>query len=74
MEVNMEAHHISQNASSFIRLIRTGKLPKEILPNNSPNYTLRQERFDTKQYVNNFLNSSSYDFIKESEAVKYNGE
>ena len=64
----------SQSAINFIRLIKTGKLPKEILPNNSPNYTLFQERHDTEYYIYHFLNSSSYDFIKESEDVDYNGE
>ncbi|MBD5115003.1 MAG: hypothetical protein HDT46_07330 [Ruminococcaceae bacterium] len=70
----MEENRRSQNASVFIRLLKTGKLPKAILPNNSPNYTLGQEKLDTKHYVNDFLNSSSYDFIKKSEAVEYNGE
>lgn len=70
----MEATSVSKNAQNFIRMIRTGELPKEILPNSSPNYTFAQERRDTDYYINVFLNSSSYDFIKNNEGVVYNGE
>lgn len=70
----MEIKDISQNAIFFIKLIRTGKLPKEILPNHSQDYTIYQERYDTEYYLHDFLNSSAYDFIKECESVKYNGE
>lgn len=63
-----------QPVQDFLRVIRTGILPKEILPNSSPNYTHAQEKRDTEYYINTFLNSSGYDFIKESEGVQYNGE
>ena len=64
----------TSDANVFLRLIKTGRLPKEILPNSSPDYTLHQEKHDTDYYLHYFLNSSSYDFIKESEVVEYNGE
>lgn len=70
----METREISQNANIFIKLIKTGKLPKEILPNHSQDYTFNQEKHDTEYYLHDFLNSSSYDYIKESEGVSYNGE
>lgn len=70
----MENLNMSQNAYQFLNLIKTGRLPKEILPNSSPNYTLVQERLDTDFYINVFLQSAAYDFIQKCEAVKYDGE
>lgn len=70
----MELKQISDDAAIFIRLIKTGVLPKEILPNSSPNYTYAQEEQDTDYYINVFLNSSAYDLIKDNEEVNYNGE
>lgn len=70
----MEKLCMSQCVGQFLKLIKTGRLPKEILPNSSPNYTLFQERFDTDFYVNVFLQSAAYDFIKKCEAVEYVGE
>ncbi|MBQ7329121.1 MAG: hypothetical protein IJX01_04365 [Oscillospiraceae bacterium] len=70
----METNIALQNARAFIKMVKTGKLPKEILPNSSPNYTYDREKKDTAHYVQTFLNSSSYDFIKRSEEVRYNGE
>lgn len=70
----MENLNMSQHASQFLKLIKTGRLPKEILPNSSPNYSLSQERLDTDFYVNVFLQSSAYDFIQKCEAVEYGGE
>ena len=66
--------NVLQSANQFLKLIKTGRLPKEILPNSSPNYTLFQERLDTDFYVNVFLQSAAYDFIKKCEAVEYVGE
>lgn len=65
---------ISREAQQFLTLIRTGRLPKAILPNSAPNYTLEQERLDTSFYVDRFLQTSGYDFIQECEAVNYDGE
>ena len=70
----MSNQSMSQKARQFILLIKTGQLPKEILPNSAPNYTLFQERQDTDFYVNAFLKSAAYDFVKKCEAVIYNGE
>lgn len=66
--------NMSQHAHQFLNLIKTGRLPKAILPNSAPNYTLQQERIDTDFYVNMFLQSTAYDFIQECEAVEYDGE
>ena len=65
---------ISPNARNFLRLIRLGKIPLDILPNNSPNYTSMQERCDTDYYTNLFLNSSVYDFVRDEGEVHYDGE
>lgn len=65
---------MSQNACQFLDLIRSGRLPKEILPNSSPNYTVYQERFDTDFYNNMFLQSAAYDFVRKCEDVTYDGE
>ena len=70
----MENLNMSQYARQFLKLIKTRRLPKEILPNSAPNYTLFQERFDTDFYINVFLQSAGYDFIQECEAVEYDGE
>lgn len=64
----------STQARQFIHLLKTGVLSKEILPNSSPNYTDKQERIDTRYYVDFFLRSSIYDSIEESEVVTYHGE
>lgn len=66
--------NMSQHASQFLRLVKTGRLPKEILPNSAPNYTLTQERLDTDFYINSFLQSAAYDFIRKCEAIEYDGE
>ena len=60
--------------SQLLRLIRLGKIPLDILPNNSPNYTSMQERCDTDYYTNLFLNSSVYDFVRDEGEVQYDGE
>ncbi len=70
----MKKLNMSQHAFQFINLIKTGRLPKDILPNSAPNYTLTQERLDTDFYVNMFLQSTAYDFIQKCEAVEYDGE
>lgn len=70
----MTLKQVSEDAKTFIGLIRTGVLPKEILPNSSPDYTYVQEQQDTEYYINIFLNSSAYDFIQESEDAIYYGE
>lgn len=70
----MENLNVSQYACQFLKLIKTGRLPKAILPNSSPNYSLVQERLDTDFYINMFLQSAAYDFIQKCEAVKYDGE
>lgn len=70
----METKELSLEAQKFIRLLKTGVLNKEILPNNSNNYTDGQERIDTRYYVDFFLQSSIYDAIEESEVVTYYGE
>ena len=55
-------------------VLRLGKIPLDILPNNSPNYTSMQERCDTDYYTNLFLNSSVYDFVRDEGEVQYDGE
>ena len=70
----MENLNVSQYACQFLKLIKTGRLPKTILPNSSPDYSLVQERLDTDFYLNMFLQSAAYDFIQKCEAVKYDGE
>ena len=70
----MKKSNMSMNACQFLELIKSGRLPKEILPNSSPNYTLYQERFDTDFYNNVFLQSSAYDFVRKCEDVTYDGE
>lgn len=70
----MKKLNMSQYAVQFLNLIKTGRLPKEILPNSAPNYTLTQERLDTDFYVNVFLQSTAYDYIQKCEAVEYDGE
>lgn len=70
----MENLNMSQHVCQFLKLIKTGRLPKEILPNSAPNYTIAQERIDTDFYTNVFLQSAAYDFVRKCEAVKYDGE
>lgn len=70
----MKKQNMSLCAYQFLDLIKTGRLPKEILPNCAPNYTLIQEHLDTDFYVNVFLQSTAYDFIQKCEAVEYDGE
>lgn len=70
----MNAQKISQQARRFLFRIKSGRLPKEILPNSAPNYTVSQELRDTDFYVNLFLKSSAYDFVKKCEVMDYNGE
>lgn len=65
---------MSREARDFIKLVKTGQLPKEILPNSAPNYTLFQEKVDTDYYIRVFLQSAAYDLIKECEEVTYDGE
>lgn len=62
-----------RGAKNFITLLERGTIRKNILPNTSDDYSLRQEQRDLVRYKK-FLQSFAYDDIKECEVKDYNGD
>lgn len=61
------------HAERFYGLLAGGKIKKDTLPNNSPDYTGGQETLDLESY-RSFANSFALDEIMECEVEPYNGD
>lgn len=60
-------------AERFVELLESGKIKKDLLPNNAPDYTQSQEERDIEAY-RFFVNSFAFDKVMERGGVKYNGD
>lgn len=60
-------------AERFVELLENGKIKKNLLPNNAPDYTQSQEERDIEAYLF-FVNSFAFDKVMERGGIKYNGD
>lgn len=60
-------------AKKFVSQLKDGRIRKYILPNTAENYTVKAELEDFLLYKR-FINSSSYDDIRECEVREYDGD
>lgn len=63
----------SSLAKGFVSKLKAGRIQKFILPNTATNYTIRAEAEDLILYKK-FINSSSYDDIRDCEVRNYDGD
>lgn len=61
------------NAERFVELLKEGKIKKDILPNNAPDYSVTREKKDLENY-RFFANSFALDEIMKCEVASYNGD